>query len=735
MEIEIIQALLHCVENYPNGSENKNWFIKLFHNSLNGQQFIEVDTDLIYNATNLENLLAKILKIDIKTIVKLRMVQNMIVTLWKDSQWDLNELNRYTLNEKPVLENNDQHYQNGISINDTMEDQPTTLQTDHPITVQQPHTSSPQMIQPIETPEDQPIEEINMLDSDQYSIANNNNDDKQIIVENHVQYQTKTPIYDIIGEDISTIKYYNVRNRKLNPINPFFITEKANYKLGTLAISVPGEEKKEQLAFVANILKLPSNSSLINFESFNGNLWITAGFEYEDDLIFCKDKMEKKNNTDFIDFIQLKTENKETKYEKKVNKKSNFKTEENESNKFNITNSKTRFKAGIPIKNIPGANRREKINSISEMLDLDPNDDLFSHTTYKNENWITIYFKNSDDLNHCIKETSGENKQFAMTVLPTKTKREEGENSKCPQKNRTVTNMDNKTQQTYRIQDIPKEYSINRIKGALKPYGKVVNINTITNAQQKQEKEIQVTLIKNTQSKDIENLWSIPIGPIMARVAPTEECPEIWVNRRQFSARLYGIPKNASAVLLMRAIKNLKPKTCYIPKCSKTGKERSFAIVSFQTKKDLDKACISATRYHNSILTWSKSRTQHLQNMISIHQRNRPNKTNSVISSEYMEEIQHIETNNQHNTKQITSPSISTLSFLSTTPPASSDGNSISFKKRNKKNEKGKGKIIYSNASKDQKANTTDKLIALISQISSRLDYIEGNMEKWCNRS
>src|SRR5436305_1574099 len=65
----------------------------------------------------------------------------------------------------------------------------------------------------------------------------------------------------------------------------------------------------------------------------------------------------------------------------------------------------------------------------------------------------------------------------------------------------------------------------------------------------------------------------------------------------------------------MRSIKNLRPKTCYISKCSRTGKERNFAIISFQTKEELDKACSLLVRYNNFKLTWSKSRKHHIKTL------------------------------------------------------------------------------------------------------------------------
>src|SRR5438876_12170805 len=102
MEHKILQALLCCIEKHPKGSENKEWFIKLIQDSLNGVTSPEIDADLFYNATVVENLLANLLAIDIKIIVKVRMVHKIINTLWEENNWDVALLNSYILGDKPT---------------------------------------------------------------------------------------------------------------------------------------------------------------------------------------------------------------------------------------------------------------------------------------------------------------------------------------------------------------------------------------------------------------------------------------------------------------------------------------------------------------------------------------------------------------------------------------------------------------------------------------------------------
>jgi len=107
MEQEILQALLNCIERHLEEGENKTWFTRLIRNSLSGNNDPEIDTDLIYNATVIENILANLLFIDIKTIVKIRLVHRTISSLWKENRGDIRMLNNYILENKPTIINTD----------------------------------------------------------------------------------------------------------------------------------------------------------------------------------------------------------------------------------------------------------------------------------------------------------------------------------------------------------------------------------------------------------------------------------------------------------------------------------------------------------------------------------------------------------------------------------------------------------------------------------------------------
>src|SRR5438552_2081948 len=129
-----------------------------------------------------------------------------------------------------------------------------------------------------------------------------------------------------------------------------------------------------------------------------------AGFEYEEDLIFCKDKIKEK---DLINIIQLTTTEYNNKIQSglkfnnikettlpRVNKRSTSHIVDLPKNKlvtkdpanmpktikygkkrnqYNITDNQTVNKGGFFTANIPGDDRKNQIDYITVILDLDPN--------------------------------------------------------------------------------------------------------------------------------------------------------------------------------------------------------------------------------------------------------------------------------------------------------------------------------------------------------------------------
>src|SRR5438552_17414185 len=132
----------------------------------------------------------------------------------------------------------------------------------------------------------------------------------ELVIEKEEHLTSQDPIvldnitYDIISKNIINVTNYDIRNRKFKPSNSFFITRNKSYCLGVLTANTPGDTRKDQIAYVRNMLKLLSNknSNLVQFKFWNGNSWITIGFDHKKDLIFCKERLNSEKQ-DLIKFI------------------------------------------------------------------------------------------------------------------------------------------------------------------------------------------------------------------------------------------------------------------------------------------------------------------------------------------------------------------------------------------------------------------------------------------------
>jgi hypothetical protein len=753
----ILQAILECIEKNPDGDNNKKWFTKLIQCSLNGQNCPETDLDLIYNATIIEQILATILAIDIKTIVKIRMVQKVIITMWDENKWDSNLLNNYIYEEKPVPLNNIQINNEIPNHNETYIQEQPSLNPHNNITIPLEETN---------------IEEVVMFENNENSKIPPNS-----LITNNLPEELS---HNVIGGKINDIKHYDIRNRKFDPTNPFYITKGKNFRLGVLSVNTPGDNKKEQLLFVTNTLKLPKNSDLIKFEFHEGNSWITMGFDYEDDLNFCKDKLNSKDK-EILKLIQLSTDKgkkkvqqttikdnisnnnqlpqkqkqistntKNTNFTKQkrilskitqedtnnktnnkigIQKNENFKTtnlstQDPNNNPYNITEEITPYQGGFLTSEIPGKNRKDQLDYISKILKIPSDSNLITHIFYEGSSWISIFFTDPNKLRKCLNSINDQSNNIVnMIMLNNKNKNKEFSKKIKEKEFETIKHLN--PSQTYQITDIPNDYTSNRIKGALKPFGKITDFKTIETKLKTKEKTIQVTIEPLPYSKDISNRWSIPLGSIMARIAPANSNFQIWKDRNQYTARLYGIPKNTNTVILMRSIKNLKPKTCYIPKCSISGKERSFAIISFQNKTDLDKACSSRAKYLDFSLKWSKSRIHHTYSTSIKNQMFSWDQT-KFKDSDTDNEIDNCNSDNESQ-YQFSNPS--------TSPESTSSFAKFNNTQKTNKQFRGKRRQNHHTISKTQENNTTDKLTTLISQIAFRLDLIENKMGIRPNRS
>ena len=165
---------------------------------------------------------------------------------------------------------------------------------------------------------------------------------------------------------------------------------------------------------------------------------------------------------------------------------------------------------------------------------------------FNGNSWFTGYFQNEKERTYCINkileinkeiiniDSTAENKTFKVHKLENLNSRmKKGKQSHNHTNQETATTQtpklqNNKTgkqsnsslntrETTVQILDIPTEFTTNRIKDAIKGYGKISHICTNTN-NKRNTKTATVTF--EELKIDLEHTWAIPMGENMARLAP-----------------------------------------------------------------------------------------------------------------------------------------------------------------------------------------------------------------------
>jgi RNA recognition motif-containing protein len=274
-----------------------------------------------------------------------------------------------------------------------------------------------------------------------------------------------------------------------------------------------------------------------------------------------------------------------------------------------------------------------------------------------------------------------------------------------------------KEEATIQILDIPEDFTTSRIKGALKSYGTIIKIQT----QPGKRNTFKTAVVKFADLKiDLDNTWAIPMGDTMARIAPAQVGEEIFNQRNQFTARLYGIRHNCSATRIMSAVKHTNAKTIHIPVNSRTGKRRNFAIIGFQDTSSLEKA-ITRHIYLFGCKTWwsTKDNTKALQK--HANKRNEP--------TYYTQSDSEHESESEWSTDK--SRRRSSYSLRNTIQESKKGKDSYKRKEEESQDRQNRNKKKFKQESRDiEHTNTLSALEGALQEIAERLSKLEEKGKK-----
>src|SRR6185369_6092210 len=285
---QFIQTLLQLKDNHK--KEDQQWFQKLLELNLQNSESVDINAGLLINFTVLDSIVAKLLNLDTKLLAKIRVVGDYINQIWKSNRGNTSKLYEFIMSEDQARE-----LSNKVNLPITPINHATTTYT-HPTQNSQQETntllatkSTLNSIQNnTEEKEDALMYEKEVeLQEIEMSEARTSEHEKSK-EENETLDDTTTALL----KDIKKIKHYKTRNRPLQTINPFFITNKGAFTAGALIVNTPGDNKQEQITYLANMCRLPkTQTSLIKDLFFNSNGWYTINFQYQHDMIDCVQKI------------------------------------------------------------------------------------------------------------------------------------------------------------------------------------------------------------------------------------------------------------------------------------------------------------------------------------------------------------------------------------------------------------------------------------------------------------
>ena len=454
----------------------------------------------------------------------------------------------------------------------------------------------------------------------------------------------KTEILNqVLGQDINETPCYETRNRVHQSINLFHVIKNGKYAAGALIGNTLGDTKADQIKYLANILRLAPNSThLIQTIFHNGNGWYTFNFEFAIDLESCLNKINGKKEENFRLIVlhnpdykesnsipettnlskqrqpkvvsnmtkekqvenisQTTSKSTRSKYQISKNEPSKATTPKgkNKSNSFNIIETQSYYQLRVRCATIPGNNREKQLQNLAEILQIPLESDLIQISCIGKSKLAVLNFENPEDMRACRKELL-ENLPSCDTFICGKDSDQDSFTSDNSQ-------IEDLSYTTIKLVDIPKDFSSSRVKGAIQKYGEVIELKfTEGNNHFK-----SATVTFNQLKLDLENTWAIPMGDVMARLTPIENCESILTQRNSITSRLYGISSSTSATRIMSATKHLGVKTVYIPRNSKTNRRRGFAIIGFSSQKDLQKALAAHVELFGLRTWWSTKDNQKL---------------------------------------------------------------------------------------------------------------------------
>ena len=121
-----------------------------------------------------------------------------------------------------------------------------------------------------------------------------------------------------------------------------------------------------------------------------------------------------------------------------------------------------------------------------------------------------------------------------------------------------------------------------------------------------------VTFEKIEAMEKFNNQWSIIYLKDFCRIAPATMKREELETRNRFTLKLAGLPFGITAYDLSEYLNGIRAKICYIPRTRERYARKRFALISFKTENDMNRATNSSSipSIKNNRLFWLEPDTK-----------------------------------------------------------------------------------------------------------------------------
>lgn len=433
-------------------ADDKEWFCKLIQNCHHRKESEEIDLGISFNTTMLDMITAKMMNIDPRLIIKADIIKTYIKDLWFKNELNINILEEHIINNP--------QYRSAIA---TIL-RPSDAQT-------QPNSDLAPQVTQHQTYIEQPVEHLAEIQYQQQLLQHSeiNQTTEQItttqveLIETPLQEidmveattENNEEVADVTSHDIKEIPIYQIRNRTVQPDNPFYLVKDGDYKAGVLMANTPGENKEEQTNYLLHTLRLSKeNKKLIGSEFTKGNYWFTFHFKHQLDMCNCVKRINEKIKGEFkILYLKGKPEEEdvkksipnepgkradqmptkviqkkpENKYAEKQKGKETIKKHTNaletskdirkdnrttHNNPYKLVKNKTDTGIGMLVGTFPGNNRQDQLAILAEVFEISEDNDLINIEHRNGNSWFTGYFKKEEERTYCIRKMEEINKEI-----------------------------------------------------------------------------------------------------------------------------------------------------------------------------------------------------------------------------------------------------------------------------------------------------------------------------------